>query len=455
MGASLAKLQPETDPIKKLDAEIEGFRSKAEANFREVGASAASALQTSAALIGLENYEKKLDSLKVKLESDILAKQALEVHTLPGGQPTGTTVPGISSAAAPVVPTLGAGGTTGAQLDSFAKDTAAQQNLVKQVFQDSVTPAQELALKIEELRIAFNSLPEALRTSTQAQQAFDAELAKLEQGTTRAQLHLQEMSKQLENLLSHSTSAEAGVQAFFLQLSVESAQNGKFAFDILTQGLKGFEDEVTKAIFTGKAHWKDYFRSLAEEAFKFMLNKEIASMFQMLSGSGIGKSLGLDKLIPSAGQAGQSAALTTNTTALATNTTALTTLTARLSIGGGAGGGVFGFGGGSGSGGSDADGGDIGEFASGTDSAPGGFAWVGEHGPELVNLPGGSSVTPTESLRSGGDSHYYDMRGAVVTEDLMRKADFARAMSAAKPALIGEAVANFNEIQMRTAGRGR
>jgi hypothetical protein len=56
------------------------------------------------------------------------------------------------------------------------------------------------------------------------------------------------------------------------------------------------------------------------------------------------------------------------------------------------------------------------------------------------------------AVRSGGDSHYYDMRGAVVTEDLMRKADFARAMSAAKPGLIGEAVANFNEIQLRTAG---
>ena len=36
----------------------------------------------------------------------------------------------------------------------------------------------------------------------------------------------------------------------------------------------------------------------------------------------------------------------------------------------------------------------IGGYASGTSSAPGGLAWVGEQGPELVNLPGGSQVYP-------------------------------------------------------------
>jgi hypothetical protein len=33
-------------------------------------------------------------------------------------------------------------------------------------------------------------------------------------------------------------------------------------------------------------------------------------------------------------------------------------------------------------------------FANGTSSAPGGLAWVGERGPELVNLPRGSQVYP-------------------------------------------------------------
>jgi hypothetical protein len=36
-------------------------------------------------------------------------------------------------------------------------------------------------------------------------------------------------------------------------------------------------------------------------------------------------------------------------------------------------------------------------FAGGTDSAPGGLAWVGERGPELVNLPHGSQVIPNET----------------------------------------------------------
>jgi phage-related protein len=44
-------------------------------------------------------------------------------------------------------------------------------------------------------------------------------------------------------------------------------------------------------------------------------------------------------------------------------------------------------------------------FAGGTDNAPGGLAIVGEHGPELVNLPSGSQVIPlpySQSYSGGG-----------------------------------------------------
>lgn len=41
-------------------------------------------------------------------------------------------------------------------------------------------------------------------------------------------------------------------------------------------------------------------------------------------------------------------------------------------------------------------------FASGTDSAPGGMAWVGEKGPELVNLPKGSQVIPNSEVNNYG-----------------------------------------------------
>jgi hypothetical protein len=67
---------------------------------------------------------------------------------------------------------------------------------------------------------------------------------------------------------------------------------------------------------------------------------------------------------------------------------------------------------------------DIAAFASGTDSAPGGLSLVGEQGPELVNLPGGSQVLPsdiTSRLRSGGggDTYMIDARDAN-KEGLMR-----------------------------------
>lgn len=64
-------------------------------------------------------------------------------------------------------------------------------------------------------------------------------------------------------------------------------------------------------------------------------------------------------------------------------------------------------------------------FANGTDSAPGGLAWVGERGRELVNLPRGSQVIPNHrlgALERGPDrdatrveivpSEYFDVRVA-------------------------------------------
>jgi hypothetical protein len=48
------------------------------------------------------------------------------------------------------------------------------------------------------------------------------------------------------------------------------------------------------------------------------------------------------------------------------------------------------------------------QFASGTNYAPGGISLVGERGPELVNLPKGSRVTPNSQL---GKSITLDLRG--------------------------------------------
>lgn len=83
-------------------------------------------------------------------------------------------------------------------------------------------------------------------------------------------------------------------------------------------------------------------------------------------------------------------------------------------------------------------------FASGTDSAPGGLALVGENGPELVNLPRGSAVTPTSATltalqrMSVGQRPSvtfvqpvsFDLRGAVMTDDLLRQMNSIGAQSA-------------------------
>ncbi|WP_271601097.1 hypothetical protein [Bradyrhizobium sp. CCBAU 45384] len=44
----------------------------------------------------------------------------------------------------------------------------------------------------------------------------------------------------------------------------------------------------------------------------------------------------------------------------------------------------------------------VGQFASGTDSAPGGLSLVGENGPELMNVPRGAQIIPNDVLRGGG-----------------------------------------------------
>jgi hypothetical protein len=85
-------------------------------------------------------------------------------------------------------------------------------------------------------------------------------------------------------------------------------------------------------------------------------------------------------------------------------------------------------------------------FAGGTSSAPGGLALVGERGPELVNLPRGASVTPTLQTLDALSSMkapkamaanvsapaYFDLRGAVVTQDLLEQMNRISAAHAAQ-----------------------
>jgi hypothetical protein len=59
-------------------------------------------------------------------------------------------------------------------------------------------------------------------------------------------------------------------------------------------------------------------------------------------------------------------------------------------------------------------------FATGTLSAPGGMALVGERGPEMVNLPRGARVTPAAQTASmmGGISQGIEVFGMLRGQDI-------------------------------------
>lgn len=97
--------------------------------------------------------------------------------------------------------------------------------------------------------------------------------------------------------------------------------------------------------------------------------------------------------------------------------------------------------------------GGAGHNATGTDYWSGGMTWVAENGPELVNLPRGSRVTnaaDTRRMFAGndngrrGDTHYYDLRGAVVYEDLMKRIEASSQGAAAQGAAGGAKLARYS-----------
>jgi hypothetical protein len=485
MGTSLAKLQPQTDPLKKLADEIRLMKQQADTDFRALGETAESALGMQAAMTALDAYDKRLDQVlaKAKREADV-AEAAAKLPTRQAGPPNlsqllNTTAPGMGPSATPIAPQLGSGGTAGAQLSVFNSDEGAQLKLAAQAYQEAMSPA-------DHYKVAVGELNTLLQKGLIDQAAY-----------TAAVQHAGDALEQAEKKIVH---AKDGLRSFFAEMQQET-NTGKFTFDILSQGMKGFEDQVAKIVTTGKANWREYFLSLEQSALKFFLNKEIMAGLKDLSGSGIGKSLGLGKLMGSAGggSAALQAATQANTTALTTSTAALTPLPATITtntaqltgnttavtiettaVGAntaaltalttavqeltnamnmkdmpGGGGDV---------GGDDAWMGSLSDdsisastvsgmaFASGSDYTPGGMALVGEEGPEMVNLPTGSSVTPNSQLRSSSPSiHLHiDAKGAEIGVE----EKIARAISASAPQMIMRAVTASSEVQKRSLSRG-
>ena len=88
-------------------------------------------------------------------------------------------------------------------------------------------------------------------------------------------------------------------------------------------------------------------------------------------------------------------------------------------------------------------------FADGVMDFGGGMAMVGEYGPELVNLPHGSSVIPNRAL--GGDTHNWNMN--VDARGATDAAEVRRQVMAAAPHIAAAAVKAVGEQRMRRPSR--
>ena len=308
-------------------------------------------------------------------------------------------------------------------------------------------------------------------------------------------LRMREIGEEEDKLLLKTGGIHAGFQAWLDDLQkVES--EGQFVYNSLTQATKGFEDEAAKsfmAILTEQRGgqrkliaelqkmWSGYFANLAQMGIKHGLDKllqpagsalgkafhiapqaakDAAGTVDLGKGSAEQFAKGPGAMFSGLGKGGvKDSAETANTTATTLNTTATNALTAKMGMsGGGGGGGLLGglipIPGASGGGGASAAADfNLAGLAMGTDDWAGGSTWVGEQGPEKLNLPRGSQVIPNDvAMRSGGgDTHITnDFRGAVVTDDLMRKSDAVKMSKGAEDRAYSRAVTATKENGLRS-----
>ena len=295
------------------------------------------------------------------------------------------------------------------------------------------------------------------------QTAAAREMAAANQGNENIQaavaLYLQQMTAEEDQILLKTGGVAVGFHAWLDELqAVESeAQSVKGLMDQSTKGLEStgadsivkiiesHRDQHQKLIHELRGMWESYFASLAKMAIQHGLQKLLAP----IAG-------GVEKMLGIAPKVGKDAALTTNTLALQQLTAAIT---AKAGVGGGAGaGGLLGLipgAGGAGAGGAGAGAADITNlegFAEGGNVSPGGSFISGEAGAERVDLErGGAHVTPLGfTSGGGGDVHnHYDMRGAVVTDDLLRKAEAAEMMEHTRSSAVAAAVSISRESSLR------
>ncbi|HEV2464327.1 MAG TPA: hypothetical protein VGT04_11000 [Acidobacteriaceae bacterium] len=358
-------------------------------------------------VLSLTNLQNRIGPISFRLLFDgkSLAEVEQEMGEFFGSKLTAPTlklpIPSIATApnfaAAAALPTLGTGGTTAAQFDVFSNDAAAKTKMAAQAYQDALGPLQQYNLAKSELNLL---LKEGLIDET----AYTAALQK-------AREEMAKSTDALEKMLEKG-GLSGGWQAFKLQLEGQGSKGStaQNTFDLLNKGLQGFEETTAQVLTGARVSWRSFFLDLDQMALKFVMNKIFASL---LTGGGFSSLFG--------GFFGGGAGVGTNIGSIS------------QAVGGG------GIGLGS----------VVPGYAAGTDFAPGGLAWVGEQGPELMNVPAGASITPSSMLRSGAMPAInlnIDAKGAEIGVE----EKIGRALSAALPHMVMRAMVEREEVQRRT-----
>jgi hypothetical protein len=462
INASYAKLSPIANPFVKVEADLDGMRMKADNDFAALAASVANALQLKLSRERLDEFmgywHQKMS--EARKDADLWsAQQALPTMSMaPGASPAlpSPTIAPPQLSMAPVRSDL-------AELLKIQTDSNEAWTKAGQVLQSIETPAEKVQTEIK-------VLSELLDQGRISQQQYAAAVALTGEQLTKAGLHARELQEQLEKLEKDSTSASSGMKAFLLQIQMTGGENGKFAFDLLSQGLNSFEDNTVKMLEHGRVSWRKYFEDLAAMALKFMETKTISMIASQFAhapqtpggeGSGGGGAVGIFSQVShaalgqAAGPATGTASMSAASTALTTAGTSLSTAAASLSAAAAAlnaaaasmsASSAADAGGAAGAAGPIAD--FAGFFAGGGDVTPGQDFVAGEAGPELIHAgTAGASVTPNSKL--GGDSHYYDFRGAVVTDDLMRRAEATQAIQQSEKRMMTAIPTLQREINLR------
>jgi len=426
-AASTRALEANREAIREMQGDLKGWNDASDASWK-------SWMRTN------EELEKALGNLNALTEA---AQRGQKAKGLFFGDVGG------------VAPPTSTADLSGSKLTAFAANQTAQFDLIAKAQEAALSPLQKYSIEWAKLELAFKDRGDAdsVATKLAAQNAliedYTRSVVKAADATHKLQ---EEMQKQLER----SNEASAGLKAYGIQLQLNAAENGKFVFAELTAATKGAEDNAAKSLMAIlesqrgghlklihdlEALWSSYFKNLAEMGIKHGFDQLLGPVGKAITG---GKGVGGDASLSGAG-----------TVLMHAGTELLSAAQAlKMSGGFGAGGGDAGGGGGSPFGDPSQLGGAIPFFAAGGDATPGSSFISGEAGAEEVNLDGrgGAHITPLGASESGNTYHThnnYDMRGSIVTDDVMRRTEAQAAIATSEKRMMQAIPTLQRELSLR------